>query len=491
MSIKNNLYNIFGGAGRAVIFLFTIPLMVNYMGVEKFGVWALITSVGHFALLLDVGIASTTMHFVSRINSYKNSSRRIEEINNTVPILFGINTFFAAVISFIFIFFTESVATFFLSKNLINDSVLWAIKGMGLYSSTLLTQHFFSGIIQANNQFLLVNIIKFFYILTTNVGLLVLSYLKIDFYILSFYMFSVSLIILIVYVYLAFKQINFLSIRPVFGVKKIKEVFVYCGATWLGYLGGVLFTQLDKIIVGKVSNEQVVGVYAAIISITSYISSIATVGLQPIIPKLTQLWVEIREKKKEFVREYKLAYQFNTFIIIFMSIVLMVTFKPLLTQVMNIDINIYPQALLGFQLAIIIYALNSLSVPGFYTLMAIKKTKYLGKWQITGALIALIGIYFLGNKYGLYGVILGNLGLIITVIFNNITSKVITESSFKWIKFIYKPLLIFLIVIVCKFILNNVYFDILISAISLVALTVWFLNEHKEIYSKIKKIIIK
>ncbi|GAA0714311.1 hypothetical protein GCM10009430_07310 [Aquimarina litoralis] len=304
-------------------------------------------------------------------------------------------------------------------------------------------------------------------------------------------MFSVSFIILAVYVFLASKKINFLNIKPVFRAEKIKEIFTYCGATWLGYLGGVLFTQLDKIIVGKVSNEQIVGVYAAIISITSYISSIATVGLQPIIPKLTQLWVGIKEKRKEFVEEYKLAYQFNTFIVIFMSLFLLVAFKPLLTLVMKIDINVYPEAVLGFQLAIIIYALNSLSVPGFYTLMAIKKTKHLGKWQITGAVFALLSIYFLGKEYGLYGVILGNFGLIITVIFNNITSRIVTENSFRWVRFIYQPLLIFLFVIVLKFIFNNIYLDVLITIIALGLLVAWFLNQHKEIYLKIKKIIGK
>jgi O-antigen/teichoic acid export membrane protein len=352
-------------------------------------------------------------------------------------------------------------------------------------------QHFFSGIIQAYSQFLLVNIIKFFNILIMNLGLLFLSYLKQELYVLSFYMLGVSIITFIIYMYIASKKINLLSIKPVFELDKVKEILNYSGATWLGYLGGVLFTQLDKIIVGKVSNTEIVGIYAAIISITSYISSIATVGLQPIIPKLSELWVSFESKKNEFISEYKLANQFNTFIVLFISIALLLFVKPLLTKIMDIDIELYSEAVFGFQLAIIIYAFNSLSVPGFYGLMAIKKTKHLGKWQIIGAFIALLLIYVLGKRYGLYGVIIGNVGLLITVIFNFIVSKTLSSNIFSWLIFIYKALILFCLTIIGIIFFNNIYIRVIITIVSLFTLTFWFFSENKNIWLKIKSIIIK
>lgn len=491
MSIKNNIYNLFGGGGRAIIFLLTIPLMVNYMGVELFGIWALITSVGNFALFLDVGIASTTMHYVSEIKANESEGSVNHEMNKTLPILFFINTFFSLTILIAFVFFTEELASFFLSPGLINSDLLLALKGIGAYSSVVLMQHFFSGILQAHNQFLKVNIIKFFNILTLNLGLLLFSKLKESFYVLTFYMLIVSVIVLLIYIYLASRKINFMKIKIVFNLEKLKEILYYSLSTWLAYLGGVLFAQLDKIIVGKVCSPEVVGIYAAIISITSYISSIATVGLQPIIPKLTELWLSFSKKKALFLSEYKLANQFNVYIIVLMSLVLLLFHEFLLTNIMNIDLESYPQAKLGFQMAIIIYAFNSLSVPGFYTLMAIKKTKYLGRWQIVGALLALFLIYFLGKEFVLYGVVLGNLGLLLTLLFNFIVSNVLMSKRFVWLNYIYKPVLIFIVSIILIMYTTNIYIKILEVLLSLSLLSVWFFSENEYILNYIVKYLSK
>ncbi len=352
MSIKNNIYNIFGGAGRAALFIITIPLMVNYMGVERFGIWSLITSVGNFALLLDVGIASTTMYFVSLIIKETYSARIKEEINKIIPTLFLINTFFSFIIFLLFLFFSESIAHFFLPKNLITTEVLMAIKVVGIYSAMVLTQHFFSGILQAYGSFLLVNGIKFFNIFLINAGLLIFSFMKKDFYILTIYMLVISIITLIIYVFMVSKKINILEIRPKFEQDTTKTILSYSGTTWLGYFGGIIFTQRDKIVIARVSSPEVVGIYAAIIALTSYISSIATVGLQPVIPRLTTLWLDFKDRKIAFIKEYKLANQFNVFIIVSISVLMLLISKIILEEIMKIDIVLFPDAIFGFQLAI-------------------------------------------------------------------------------------------------------------------------------------------
>ena len=124
MSIKNNLYNIFGGAGRAILFLFTIPLMVNYMGVEKFGVWALITSICNIALMLDVGIASTTMHFVSEINALETKEDVDYKTKTIIPVLLLINIVLSAIVAISFFFISVFSAIVVKSWVLVNGSLM-------------------------------------------------------------------------------------------------------------------------------------------------------------------------------------------------------------------------------------------------------------------------------------------------------------------------------------------------------------------------------
>ncbi|WP_054852280.1 oligosaccharide flippase family protein [Olleya sp. ITB9] len=491
MSIKNNLYNIFGGAGRAILFLLTIPLMVNYMGVEKFGVWALITSIGNIALMLDVGIASTTMHFVSEINALETKEEVEHKTKTVIPILLIINVLLSAIVAISFLFFTTEIAHVFLNNSIVSDDIIIALRWIGLYSSIMLIQHLFSGIMQAYNQFLTVNIIKFINIFVINIGLLVFSFLEEDFVTLTFYMFSISILTLLTYIYLASKKLNIFKIKPKFDYQTTKNIISYSGTTWVGYFGSVIFTQFDKIIIGKITTPEILGIYAAIISITSYISSIATVGLQPIIPRLTELWTKVKTKKEEFVNEYKHAIQFNTFLIFFASLLMLIIYKVLLENIMNINLDIYPDSILAFKLAIFIYAFNSLSIPGFYTLMAIKKTKYIGIWQLTGSFLALFSIYLFGQSYGLYGVIIGNIGLIITLMFNIITAKIIVKKPFEWFKYIFKPILIFSITISLILMVNNVYLNSLFALIAIVLLVIWYFNQQPELLIIISNVIKK
>ncbi|MFQ3238378.1 MAG: O-antigen/teichoic acid export membrane protein [Olleya marilimosa] len=491
MSIKNNLYNIFGGAGRAILFLFTIPLMVNYMGVEKFGVWALITSIGNIALMLDVGIASTTMHFVSEINALETKEDVDYKTKTIIPVLLLINIVLSAIVAISFLFFTTEIAHIFLNNSLVSDDIIIALRWIGLYSSIMLIQHLFSGIIQAYNQFLLVNIIKFINIFVINVGLLVFSFLEEDFVTLTFYMFLISILTLITYIYLASKKLNIFKIKPHFDYQTTKTIISYSGTTWVGYFGSVIFTQFDKIIIGKITTPEILGIYAAIISITSYISSIATVGLQPIIPKLTEYWTKVKTHRDEFVKEYKHAIQFNTFLIFFASLLMLIVYRVLLKDIMDINLEVYPDSILAFQLAIVIYAFNSLSIPGFYTLMAIKKTKHIGLWQLLGSFLALYCIYLLGQSFGLYGIIIGNIGLVITSMFNFITAKVIVKNPFEWLKYIYKPILIFNFTISLILLVNNVYLDAIFAFIASVILVIWYLKQQPELLNIITNVINK
>ena len=66
-----------GAAARvlsALATLLALPLAVRYLGAERFGVWATITSTVPFLNLLDLGIAGTLTNYIAR--SYATGDRR-------------------------------------------------------------------------------------------------------------------------------------------------------------------------------------------------------------------------------------------------------------------------------------------------------------------------------------------------------------------------------------------------------------------------------
>jgi O-antigen/teichoic acid export membrane protein len=50
----------------SVVTLISLPLAVRYLGAERFGVWATITSTVVFLNLLDLGVASTLANHIAR-----------------------------------------------------------------------------------------------------------------------------------------------------------------------------------------------------------------------------------------------------------------------------------------------------------------------------------------------------------------------------------------------------------------------------------------
>jgi O-antigen/teichoic acid export membrane protein len=54
--IRNTLYSIIGRIWTIIIGLLLIPYIVNIVGIERFGIWSLLSVlVGYFALL-DIGV---------------------------------------------------------------------------------------------------------------------------------------------------------------------------------------------------------------------------------------------------------------------------------------------------------------------------------------------------------------------------------------------------------------------------------------------------
>ena len=128
MSLKNKIYNITGGAGRAVLFLLAIPFVVKFMGVDRFGTWALISSVGNIVLILGVGVSTTVTHYIAEVICNTDPKKTKVALNTNLPLLIVFNSFLCLIVAVLFIFFTPSIAYVFFSTSLINIEVVEALR---------------------------------------------------------------------------------------------------------------------------------------------------------------------------------------------------------------------------------------------------------------------------------------------------------------------------------------------------------------------------
>ncbi len=79
--------------------LLTLPLAVRYLGPERYGIWATITSLAIWVNLLDLGVANTLTNQVSRSHAHNNHAAEARYVTNALALTAGIAALFAAAVA--------------------------------------------------------------------------------------------------------------------------------------------------------------------------------------------------------------------------------------------------------------------------------------------------------------------------------------------------------------------------------------------------------
>src|SRR5665213_1712460 len=75
----------------AVINLITVPLTVNYLGAERYGLWMAISSVLALMSFADLGLGNGLLNAVSKANGRNNIEEAQTAVSSTFFILLGIS----------------------------------------------------------------------------------------------------------------------------------------------------------------------------------------------------------------------------------------------------------------------------------------------------------------------------------------------------------------------------------------------------------------
>ena len=79
--IKNTLYNTIGRFWGILVVLFLTPYIVSRLGVERYGIWALLTSLVGYIGFLDLGIGGSYVRYMAEYYTQKDYSRVNQVIN--------------------------------------------------------------------------------------------------------------------------------------------------------------------------------------------------------------------------------------------------------------------------------------------------------------------------------------------------------------------------------------------------------------------------
>jgi O-antigen/teichoic acid export membrane protein len=291
---------------------------------------------------------------------------------------------------------------------------------------------------------------------------------------------GISMIGLIVHSIIAWRLLQSFKIRFRWDKVKSQQIAKYSAFTWLSQLGGTMFSQGDRLIVGGILGIEALGVYAAITNITCQINYLSGLVVQPLLPAIASSYQQQLSHPGHgdtLIAKVKRGCQFNTAISLGMGII-MLSFAPFIGKLV-IGKYFTASHVLPFELAIIIYSIYSLNASGYFTLIAIDLVNICTVMQLISGGCSLLFMYFGALQFGLIGAVIGNIGFILTLTLNSVATNRIVKQKFLWLEWIYFPFSIFIAAVGIDIFVDrqNILLNLLLLTIELSIFSAYFYLE--------------
>ena len=128
--IRNTKFNIVGNFWAILVALFLTPYIIGHIGIERFGIWAIVGVLTGYFGLLDFGIGTSFIKYISEFYT-KKDYEKINQVVNTGVIFYSI---FAALIIALAFFVINPLLTFFkIPVNLYDEALFVFLLGVILF----------------------------------------------------------------------------------------------------------------------------------------------------------------------------------------------------------------------------------------------------------------------------------------------------------------------------------------------------------------------
>ena len=285
MNIKKVAVNVFSNwTFFALVILtsfFVSPILVHNLGDEQYGLWVLIGSVVGYFSVMDFGINTALVRFVSKYDAQGayDDSRKI--YSNACVFFIGTAVFIAAICLVIAYFFPVFVEI----KTLPAEYVSLVFILAGLELATMMGTGMFSGVMHAKQDFLWLNIINIIILIIKNT---ILVFLLLT----GFRLMTVAVIhlaagvlrSLLRYIYIKRQHKHLFFRVKDYNVGIFKTIFGYSVYSFIIAVSLKLLFFTDSVVIGTFLSVSAVTYYAIPMTLMTYLEQIVTVGVSVLTP---------------------------------------------------------------------------------------------------------------------------------------------------------------------------------------------------------------
>jgi O-antigen/teichoic acid export membrane protein len=438
--LKNGIYNLVSGFIRAGLAFIAVPILISLMGLQEYGVWALVSSILGALLLAEAGLSVSTTTFVSEDLARQNK----KSLSETLGVILVSVLVLATLAAFLLWLGAESIVTLFPKLNAIQKQTIihsLHIGAVGLWAQ--LIQLVLIGVEQSYQCYALVNLLKTTQWIFLTLGWFAIAWSGGRTLALAQWQSLSMLLGMLTHSYIVIGLTQRQVFQLAFNRQRAIEILRYTAPTWAGIMGGTLFTRIDRLVVGSLLGSSLLGIYSAMIDFTSAINFFSAQSIQPLLPSVSFLLAETPTSNRvKLIDTTRQAVRLNAYIATCCGGVMLVFTPQILSNFLHAASN--SKDVLVFQLLVIIVTLYSLNATGYFLLFSIKRVLEHASIQIASGLISLTLIFWGASHFKLFGAILGNVGFLISLLFPILAFKYLGFSPRLFVTWIWMPMTSFL-----------------------------------------------
>jgi O-antigen/teichoic acid export membrane protein len=431
---RHGLYNMLGAGCRALLNLATVPLLIRLIGLEEYGLLTWITAAVGLVSIAGAGLSTSATVFVARDLGRRDTAGLGQTLTVTIGATLVLATLAAAAV---WIGTTHIPGATRMTMGAREHEASRALAFGAILVWAKMMQNVLVSVQQAYGRYRLLSGLATAEALVTNAGLVVVATDGGRVATLVEWQAASAVLALLAHSYMARALLRGGSTPLRVSGSKAWEIARYSALSWLATLGGALFAQADRLVVGAFLGPAALGAYGAITSVAAQINSASALPIQPVLPLASELLAQGEQRLAALQEQVRRATAANAAIALGAGAAL-TTLAPLVLHILIPDHSV--DYVHDFQLAVVIYSLYSLNAVSFYVLFASE--------AVASGAASLLLIAGLGVRFGLTGAMAGNVGYVVTLLLIPIAARRLSLPpglSFAWIR---APLVMFVVFVV-------------------------------------------
>ena len=257
---KNTLYSLIGYIIPVIVALFAIPILINSLGVDKFGVLTLAWMITGYFSILDLGIGRALTKLLSEKLGNDDMKNIPSLISTSLIVTTACGLFGCAVLT---LYSSNLVTSLFKIPAELHDDVIRSFYVLALSIPFVINVAALRGILEAYQRFDLINILRIPIASSTFLVPVLISQLSEELFHIVIGLVIVRVVEIFVNLIFCKKVISNMYKNQIFNSSIFKELINFGGWMTISNLIGPMILYIDRFLIGSIISVGAVSFYSA------------------------------------------------------------------------------------------------------------------------------------------------------------------------------------------------------------------------------------